>query len=70
VAEEYHIDRDSVPGVLNMGLRDALYILENQGYKVKFTGKGRVVAQTPAPGAWAEKNSIINIQLSDNYETK
>jgi cell division protein FtsI (penicillin-binding protein 3) len=70
VAEEYHIDRDSVPGVLNMGLRDALYILENQGYRVKFTGRGRVIAQTPAPGVWAERNSIINIQLSEEYETR
>lgn len=70
VAREYKEVTDSVPSVLNMGLRDALYLLENRGYRVKFMGKGRVVNQIPAPGSAIEKNGIINIELSDKYETQ
>lgn len=62
--------RDSVPSVLNMGLRDALYILENKGYRVKFSGKGRIVRQNPAPGSSLEKRGIIEIELSEEYETE
>jgi cell division protein FtsI (penicillin-binding protein 3) len=61
---------DSVPSVLNMGLRDALYILENCGYRVRFNGKGRVVAQNPSVGSAIEKNGIIEIELSEKYETQ
>lgn len=68
--KEYMVDRDSVPSVLNMGIRDAIYLLENQGYKVQFSGRGRVVSQVPAPGSFAEKKGIIQIQLSEDYEAK
>ena len=61
---------DSVPSVLNMGPRDALYILENCGYRVRFNGKGRVVAQNPSVGSAIEKNGIIEIELSEKYETQ
>ena len=35
-----------VPNVVGMGLRDALYVLERAGYKVRFSGSGTVVSQT------------------------
>ncbi|MEZ4984789.1 MAG: PASTA domain-containing protein [Saprospiraceae bacterium] len=35
-----------VPSVVGMGLRDAIYILENRGLKVKTEGAGRVVRQS------------------------
>ena len=70
VAVEYIIEKDSLPSVINMGLRDALYLLENEGYKVTFSGKGKVVTQTPAPGTSMEKSQIVNIILSEEYETK
>lgn len=44
-----------VPDVAGMSLRDALYVLENRGYRVSYTGQGRVAKQSiPAgevPGA-------------------
>ena len=49
VARELREVADSVPSVLNMGLKDALYLLENKGYRVKFSGKGRVITQNPLP---------------------
>lgn len=68
--QQYIIEKDSVPSVINMGLRDAVFLLENQGYRVKFSGRGRVISQTPAPGTAVEKKDIIQIQLSENYENK
>ena len=33
-----------------MGVRDALYVLENEGVVVKFKGKGKVTKQSISPG--------------------
>ena len=68
--KNYEMVADSIPDVLNMGLKDALYLLENLGYRVKFSGKGRVVTQYPAAGGYLEKNGLIEIILSDKYEAK
>ncbi|EKD32296.1 MAG: hypothetical protein ACD_77C00134G0007 [uncultured bacterium] len=70
VAKEYIIVKDSMPSVMNMGLRDALYLLENEGFKVTFSGKGRVITQDPSPGKTTEKNQLVNIILSEEYETE
>lgn len=53
-----------VPNVLGMGLRDALYILENNGLRVRITGSGMVKRQFPAPGSRAGKGSTITIELA------
>ncbi len=39
-----------VPDVFGMGLRDAIYLMENSGLKVSFSGQGVVKFQTPEPG--------------------
>jgi cell division protein FtsI (penicillin-binding protein 3) len=59
---------ETIPNVLNMGLRDAMHILENSGYKVKFSGRGRIVEQIPAPGLTTSNTNTITLKLSDNYE--
>ena len=41
-----YISRDVVPNVVGMGLRDALYILENLGLQVVFEGSGKIVKQS------------------------
>lgn len=66
IAQKYPIITDSLSNVVNMGLKDAVYLLENQGYRVKFNGHGRVVKQEPPAGSRVGKKSIINLQLSDN----
>ena len=40
----------TVPNVVGMGLRDAIYVLENRGLSVRFSGYGRVVRQSIRPG--------------------
>lgn len=66
VAHDYSITSDSLINVTNMGLKDAIYLLENMGYRVTFNGSGRVVSQTPAPGSKVARKTVINLQLSEN----
>ena len=44
------IPAKTVPNVINMSLRDALYVLENNGYQPEIDGRGRVIAQSLKPG--------------------
>ena len=55
---------DRVPNVLGMGLRDALYILENRGLRVKVQGNGMVKRQSLQPGSKAFQGSTITIELT------
>ena len=57
------VERNIVPNVIGMGLKDALYLLENEGYIVNFKGSGRVAEQYPAPGTSLEHNGLIEIFL-------
>lgn len=64
------IKKEIVPNVSGMGLKDALYLLENLGYRVSFQGKGRVISQTPEANSQMGKNGIVELQLSSDYEIK
>ncbi|MFT5167088.1 MAG: cell division protein FtsI (penicillin-binding protein 3) [Saprospiraceae bacterium] len=48
--ENRFISEDVVPNVVDMGLRDAMYILENRKLKVVVSGSGRVRKQSIIPG--------------------
>lgn len=53
-----------VPNVLGMGLKDALYILENRGLRVRVTGSGMVRKQSLQPGSRCFRGSTIWIDLN------
>jgi cell division protein FtsI (penicillin-binding protein 3) len=53
-----------VPDVRGMGLRDALYLLENRGLQVRFSGTGMVRRQSLRPGDRAPVGSTIVIELA------
>lgn len=53
----------TVPDVSQMNLADALYVLENAGYKVGAKGKGRVVSQSIPQGTMANLGTKITIYL-------
>ncbi|WKZ65181.1 MAG: penicillin-binding protein [Flavobacteriales bacterium] len=53
-----------VPNVLGMGLRDALYILENRGLRVRVMGSGMVKRQSLPPGTRAADGATILIELA------
>lgn len=56
-------DTRVVPNVLGMGLSDALFMLEQRGLKVRFSGQGKVVEQSLAPDTPITKQRIITIKL-------
>lgn len=56
---------DSVtPNVVGMGLKDAVYLLENMGLKVTATGRGRVVNQSLAAGTNFTNKQTISLILN------
>jgi len=58
------VRKQIVPNVKGMGLKDALYLLENIGLKVQVKGKGKVVTQSVAPGSAFGKGNTIVIELA------
>jgi cell division protein FtsI (penicillin-binding protein 3) len=56
--------RDLMPDVTGMGLKDAVYMLENSGLQVQVVGSGRVHEQSIAPGTRIMKGQNIVLQLS------
>ncbi|MCG9910848.1 MAG: transpeptidase family protein [Flavobacteriales bacterium] len=52
-----------LPDVKGMGARDAIFILESLGMKVKVNGKGAVREQTPQAGNRIIKGQTVIIQL-------
>jgi cell division protein FtsI (penicillin-binding protein 3) len=52
------------PNVVGMGLKDAVYLLENMGLKVTATGRGRVMNQSLAAGTNFNKNQNIALILN------
>ena len=52
-----------VPDVKGMGLKDALYAIENNGYRCQYEGVGHVVSQIPAAGTSCAKGELIKLVL-------
>ncbi len=52
-----------VPDVSGLGLRDAYYAIENNGYKCRHSGTGHVVSQEPKAGEKLAKGQTITIKL-------
>ena len=56
-------DGGIVPELNGMGLTDALYAIENNGYTCSYEGLGHVVRQSPAPGTRYTKGQTIHIVM-------
>lgn len=54
---------DGIPNVMGMGLRDAMYLLENRGLRVRYKGRGKVSEQSLEPGIKIDKGAIIDLTL-------
>lgn len=52
-----------VPDVKGMGLKDAIYAIENNGYRCQYEGIGHVVSQVPAAGKCYSKGETIKLVL-------
>lgn len=51
------------PDVEGMSLRDAIYRIENGGFKVRTIGRGKVLSQTPRPNSPLDKGKTIIVTL-------
>jgi len=61
--EPIAVTRNAVPNLVGMGLKDAVYILENLGLNVQVQGRGKVFSQNIKPGTVARKGSMVLINL-------
>lgn len=57
------VDKNKVPSVVGMSVNDAIYMLENLGIRVHFTGAGKVVEQSIPGGTVISKGSRIRLVL-------
>jgi cell division protein FtsI (penicillin-binding protein 3) len=55
-----------VPNVVSMGLKDAVFLLENMGLRVDVRGRGSVRSQSIAPGSKAQPGARIRLEMSFN----
>ncbi len=55
-----------VPDVKDMGLKDALYLLESAGLRVEADGRGTVRSQSVPPGTRIRKVTTVKLEMSIN----
>ncbi len=55
-----------VPNVVDMGLSDAIYLLESAGLRVSVNGRGTIRSQSILPGALIKKGQVIRLNMSIN----
>jgi len=58
------VRKQVMPNVRGMGLKDALYLLENMGVKVTIKGKGKIATQSIAPGTSLVNGVTVVLELS------
>lgn len=52
------------PNVIGLGLKDAVYLLENKGLKISYEGRGRIISQSIVAGNPFIKGQKINLTLN------
>ena len=61
---ELALSKNIMPNVIGMGLKDAIYLLENAGLKVKVIGSGSVKKQSIRVGEKIFKGAMLTLELS------
>ncbi len=61
--KEVKMNKGTVPDVIGMGLKDAIYVLGNSGLRPIVTGSGEVVNQSIIAGTPVQKGTRIRIEL-------
>ncbi len=59
----YQTPKNQVPNLQGMTIRDAMQLCHNVGMKVRFTGQGKVVSQTPKARTRAIKGGTVTLVL-------
>jgi len=60
------VNGELVPNVVDMGLKDALYLLESKGMKVVVDGRGTVRNQSVQAGSLIRKGTVVKLNMSIN----
>ena len=60
---EINLNEKLVPNVRGMGAKDAVFLLEEKGLRVRLNGMGKVVSQSITPGSSARKGQTITLTL-------
>jgi cell division protein FtsI (penicillin-binding protein 3) len=63
-SQVYNTSSSVIPDLRGMGLKDALYVLENNGLSVQINGKGKVVGQSITAGSPVNKGQSIILYLN------
>ncbi len=58
------IQRKTIPNLIGMTAKDALFILEELGISCQITGKGIVTKQSAPAGSLIDKNILVSLTLS------
>lgn len=53
-----------VPNVVSMGAKDAVYLLETAGLRVRLLGRGSVRQQSIPPGTRVSKGDLVTLEMS------
>lgn len=59
----YKVPTGVVPDCKGMTIRDAMWLLREAGLKVRFSGQGKVVSQTPKARSLVTKGSTVTLEL-------
>lgn len=60
------IKENLMPNVKGMGVKDALFILENKDLVVELKGRGTILKQSITPGARISKGDLVVLEMSFN----
>lgn len=64
VLERRYVGRETVPNVVGMTAKDAVYLIESTGMDVRVEGFGRVVSQSVKAGTKAAPGVMMKIELN------
>lgn len=57
------VDKNTMPDVHGMGAKDAVYLIESRGVKVKLNGRGKVMEQSIGAGQHIKKGMVCSLRL-------
>ena len=63
--KEQKFSKGLVPNVIGMGAKDAVFLLEEKGLRVRLSGVGRVKGQSLQPGSFLRKGQTITLTLTN-----
>lgn len=57
------VDKNTMPDVHGMGAKDAVFLIESRGVKVKLNGRGKVMEQSIGAGQHIKKGMVCSLRL-------